>query len=135
MSALRKAIIERLGVFDDLTCYWYDADEVEAPAVIVMPDRPFVDYQQAFRSRLAEWRFVLTLLVQRVDEEAAQEALDDYVDPHGPFVARLRETDVGDSLTELSQDFVTVTAGTNYAEHSRSGTAYLTAQIKVVVRA
>lgn len=135
MSAIRKAIIDRLGAIDDLTAYWFEPDEIDAPAVFVMPDSPFVDYQQAYRSGFAEWRFVLTLVVDRIDEEAAQEWLDTYVDPDGPVVARLREIDVGDALAALTNGFVDVVNATNYGEFARAHTKYLVAQIKVTARA
>lgn len=135
MSQIRKAIIDRLGSIDDLTPYWYEPDEIDAPAVFVMPDTPFLDYQQAYRSGYAQWRFVLTFVVDRIDEEAAQELLDVYVDPDGPVVARLRAEDVGDALDDICHGFVDVTTATNYGEYTRQHTRYLIAQIKVCARA
>ncbi len=135
MSKLREAIIVRLApTFPELTFYSFEPVDLQSPAVFVIPDQPFVDFQQAYRSGLAEWRFVLTLLVDRIDDEYSQTLLDDFVDPNGRVVARVREQ-VGDELSKLTNDFVDVTTGTNYGEYVRGRSKYLIAQIKLTVKA
>lgn len=135
MSAIRKAIITRLGTIEELTPYWFEPDEINAPAYFIMPDSPFIDYQQAYSSGYAEWRFVVTIVVDRIDEELSQGILDMYVDPEGPVVATLRKTGLTDALATLTNDFVDVTTATNYGEYTRGRTKFLIAQIKLVVRA
>lgn len=139
MRALRQAIIDRLAVVAtdrDITYYPFEPDEVDAPAICVLPDEPFVDYHQAQgKSGSAEWRFVLTLFANRVDEDAAQELLDAWVDPKGVFVTGLQSDEYADNLAALSRNYVTVMSGGRYGGYSQGHTSYLVAQMRVSIRA
>lgn len=134
LFAVREAIIERLAPVRDVTYYWYMPDQVESPAVVVLPDFPFVDFEQTFGAEYAAWNLMLTLVVDRIDEEAAQELLSEWIDPAGPFVGALRGDDVDDALARLSSD-VRVTTGGSYSEMTMSRTGFYYAQLRVQVKA
>lgn len=139
MRELRQAVVDRLAAVAtdrDITYYPFEPDEVDAPAICVLPDDPFVDYHQAMGgSGSAEWRFVLTLFANRVDEDSAQELLDAWVDPRGVFVTALQSDDHTDQLSALSRNYVTVMAGVRYGGFTQGHTRYLVAQMKVSIRA
>lgn len=134
MRALRAALLERVGQLPDLTTYPFVPDGVNAPAVWVEPNRPFVDYQQVFAGGVTEWQFVLTIVVNRIDEESAQDELDDYLDPFGPFVELLQDRSIRDALYDGAH-YVEVMSATRYGTYQIGGTAYLGAQIMITVRA
>jgi hypothetical protein len=129
---LKAYIDPGLTVYED-----YVPDFVESPAVFVEPDRPFVRYQNANRSSLATWSLILTFLVDRIDEQEAQQTLSGYVDSTGVFVAGLQQDDLGDSLSVLSNDSVRVESATNWgiAFDKDKTTSYYAAQIMITIRA
>jgi hypothetical protein len=139
MRELRQAICDRLATVAtdrDITYYPFEPDEVDAPAICVLPDDPFVDYHQAQgHSQSAEWRFVLTLFVNRVDEDSAQQLLDEWVDPAGVFVTALQSDDYYDRLFELSHNYVTAVSGGRYGGFVQGNTSYLVAQMRVSIKA
>ena len=98
------------------------------------PARPFVDYQQAFGGAGTEWKFIVTILVNRVDEESAQDAIDEYLDPDGQFVEVLQARGLGDSLSEIAQ-YVEVMSATRYGAYRVGGVMYFGAQLMLTVRA
>jgi hypothetical protein len=134
MGAVRHALVERLGTLPDFTGYHFVPDAVNVPCAFVEPDRPFVDYQQAFQGAGTQWRFVITILVNRMDEEAAQYELDGYLDPDGDFVAVLQELGIDDSLSQVA-NFVEVLSASRYGGYKVGGTDYLGAQLSVLVMA
>lgn len=134
MSAIRHALVERIGTLPDFTGYPFIPDSINAPAGFVEPDRPFVDYQQTFQSGQIQWKFLLTVMVNRLDEPSAQDELDDYLDPMGPFVTTLQSMDYEDTLSELVS-YVNVMAATRYGAYTIGGTTYLGAQLLITVHA
>lgn len=134
MLDVRKAVIGRLKPVLDFTYYWYAPTMPVAPAVLVMPDHPPVDYQQAFSSNTAEYRLVLTLIVDRIDEETAQEQLSELLAPTGPIVGALHDDDQADSLSKLTR-YVQVTSAGSFSEMTMGGVTYYYAQLRVSVKA
>jgi hypothetical protein len=138
MREIRQAIITRLSAvspISDITYYWFEPDELDAPAIVVLPDDPFVDYRQTFQHGLTEWNFVLTLFANRMDEESAQELLDEWTDPRGPFVLGLHSDDIDDALWALAPYGVEVMSGVRYGGFVQGNTRYLVAQLRVCVKA
>lgn len=134
MSAIRKALMARLGTIPDVTPYYFIPDAINAPAMFLEPDKPFADYQKAFQQGQIEWRYLLTILVNRLDEESAQLALDGYLDPSGPVISTLLAPNVGDTLSSIS-GYVDVLGGERYGAFQVGATTYLGAQLLVVVSA
>lgn len=133
MGAIRRALIDRLGQIPDVTPYRFVPDAINAPAVWVQPAQPFVDYQKAFQGIGTEWQFLITVLVNRLDEESAQDELDGYLDPDGVLVETLQRRDSDDSLANLV-DYVEVISAQRYGAYRVGGTTYLGAEILIVVR-
>jgi hypothetical protein len=138
LRQLQKAIIERVGEpLPDLTGYTHLPDLVEVPAYYIEPDRQFINYEQAFMSGLCEYKLILTILVDKIDEEQAQNDLEPYLDPFGPFITALRAQHVGDTLDQMSNGFVEVEFGDGYGYvwDKQHQTLYYGAQIHITVRA
>lgn len=133
MGAVRRALAKRIQPLEDVTVYPFVPDAVNAPAIYIDPDRPFIDYQQAFRDGQACWKFALTLLVNRIDDESAQNALDDMVDPFGPIVTRLQDTGIDDDFSALAC-WAEVLTATRYGSYRVGGTSYFGCQLMIEVR-
>lgn len=129
MSDIRKAIVARLEHVPGITTYWYDPNAITAPAVFVMPDDPFVNYQTS------EWMFCVIVAVEAVDEEQGQERLDEYLstDPGSWIVPALNgrpEEFEGDPLSRITPGDVMVTRGGRYKSVMKDFTRYQVAEIK-----
>jgi hypothetical protein len=138
LQQLQKAIFERIGEpLPDLTGYAHLPDLVEVPAYYVEPDRQFIDYEQAFMSGMADHHLLITVLVDKIDEEQAQRDLEPYLDPYGPFITALRAQHVGDTLDQMSNGFVEVhfADGYGYCWDKQHQTVYYGAQIHITVKA
>lgn len=133
MGAIRRAMVDRLGTIPDVTVYRFVPDAINAPAMWVQPARPFVEYHHQAPGD-TEWRFVVTTLVNRIDEESAQDALDEYLHPSGVLVRTLQYSDSDDALARLV-NYVEVLSGQRYGVFSVGGTTYLGAEILVCVHA
>lgn len=101
---VREAVIDRLGdPFPDFTGYTHLPDLIECPAFYVEADRPLVTYEETFGpSPMALWHLCLTVLVDKIDEEEAQDLLEPILDPEGPFVTALHSTQYRDALWEIT---------------------------------
>lgn len=130
-ALLRAAMVSRLGNINDLTGYPKIPDSANVPCYWIAPDKPFVDYQQYFRNGLAQWNFLVEIITNRQDIESAQDILDEYVDPDGPFVTRLQAQYMGDDLAELTNDTVEVLTASRYGSYKIGNTAYLGVQLFV----
>lgn len=144
MQEVREALKVRIDLLmaqigKDWTVYSFVPDAINAPAVYIDPDRPFIDYQQAFREGQACWRFCLTPLVNRIDDESAQSALGLVMDPQGPLVQGLQGYDVDggelepDALTEIAA-YVEVISATRYGAYRIGRSSYYGLQIMIEVR-
>lgn len=131
LTALRAAIVERLGNIDDFTIYPRITDAANVPCAWVVPDKPLVDYQQVFRGAIGQWNFLIEIITNRIDIESAQDFLDEYIDPDGPFVTRLQDDTVQDALSELTSNSVQVLAASRYGSYRVGGTTYLGIQLSL----
>jgi len=138
MADLRWGIADRIRGYADIQVYAFIPDAMSVPCVFIEPGRPFLDYQAAFNGAGARWRFLVTVLTNRMDEESAQEALDFYLDPEGPIVAALHRDDPGpphlDVLDRIAQ-VVQVVSASRYGSYKVGGTHYYGVQITVEVLA
>lgn len=132
LLTVTKAVIERLSPVREVTYYHYMPRYIEAPAVTILPDFPFVNTELAQSSTLAEWNLLLTMMVDPVPELEAQEQLFEWLDPEGPFWGALVD-DVDDTLGRLTSH-VRVTSGSNFDEMKFHGTPYYYAQLRVSVK-
>lgn len=141
MQEIRKALADRIETLLDKewTVYPIVPDAINAPALYIDPDRPFIDYQQAFRSGQACWKFALTPLVNRIDDESAQGDLGLLLDPFGPLITGLQDgvdaegLPLNDVLTELVA-YVEVLTATRYGAYRIGHASYYGVQILIEVR-
>lgn len=134
MFAVRSAIEQRLIAVRDVKFYRSMPTYIETPAVLIVPDFPYSDMEQAFNSNYALWNVIMTVMVDRIDEDKAQEQIGEWIDPAGPFIGSLRSDDYVDSLSKLTHD-VRVTTGGDFNEMNLNGTIYSYAQIRVRLKA
>lgn len=114
-----------------LTATPFLPDQVNSvPLVWVEPDRPFIDYEEVYRLNRAEYRLLLTILVNRLDEPSSQAELDSFLDPWGDFIQTLLSDEIDDDLADLIS-YVEVKQATRYGAYSVGGTTYLGAQLLV----
>lgn len=138
MQELRQALADRIQPLMDAewTVYAIVPDAINAPAIYIDPDRPFINYQESFRSGQACWRFALTVLVNRIDDESAQGDLGKVIDPDGPLITGLQNQDraIGaDALEELAA-YVEVLEATRYGAYRIGRVSYYGIQIMIEVR-
>lgn len=132
IAEIRDALVERLGSIPEFDARSFWPDSINVPGAWVEPDRPFVDYEQVFDSDHAEWKLVLTIVTSRIDEDSAQKELDGWLSPRGPFISKLREKNVGDTLDQLVS-YVQVLTGSRYGAYRVGDADYLGAQVFICV--
>ena len=134
MGDIQRGLVARLSRIPDVEAYPFVPDAINAPCVIVRPNRRFADYQVVMGGNTkATWRFLLLILVNRIDEESAQEELDHYIDPDGPVVAAIH-AELDDALDDLT-DFSLVVSGEGYGDVRVGGTDYFGAELSIEVMA
>lgn len=134
IGAIRRALVARIGPIPDTTAYAFVPDGVNVPCFFVGPDRPFIDYTQVFQMGRSELHFVLTYLTNRIDEESAQDQIDEFIDPAGQVISNLLDTTVDDTLSQLISyvELSTVTAA-RYGSQRVGGTSYFGVQVQFTV--
>jgi hypothetical protein len=138
MQEVREALAKRIEPLldTDWTVYAFVPDAINAPAIYIDPDRPFINYQESFRSGQACWKFALTVLVNRIDDESAQGEISPMIDPEGPLVTGLQNQDraiESDALDELAA-YVEVLEATRYGAYRIGRVSYYGIQIMIEVR-
>jgi len=134
MGDIRRGLAERIAGLPDFEGYPFMPDAINVPCAWVEPDSPFVNYQVVFAGGATEWRFLITILSNRQDEESGQEILDEYLSPDGLIVGALQARGVGDLLDETAQ-YVNVISASRYGSYKVGGTHYFGVQLSVEVRA
>lgn len=140
LTALRKATIERVGpALPGFTPYWQWPDITEEPldkpAVLTALGYPPADYETTtFGGATAEWHLIVTLVVDGVDDEAAQAQLGALVTPRGPVVRALRSRKIQDTLSRLAR-MVRVTTLSAFAPMLIGGDRNYYAEIRVAIQA
>lgn len=96
---LRDEIAAAVGaaVPDNVT-YARTPDAIITPAVVVVPASPFAGYQRAMGDSLsALYRLEVTILTGRLNEQVAQQQLDEWASPDGPILPALYGADLADA--------------------------------------
>jgi len=133
VRAIRQALADRLGNIDDLTIYPKIPDSANVPCAWIAPDKGknYADYQQSFQPGFTQYNFLVEIITNRQDIESAQDILDDYVSPDGPFFQRLQAMDVGDALSDLIGNNIEVLTASRYGNYKVGGTVYLGFQLAI----
>lgn len=138
MSQIRRSLKACLDTIapPDLNVYAFIPDSVIVPCVWIEPDRKFRNYQVVFNGGSNEFQMILTVVVNRVEEEAAQEDLDDLLDDEDPgsFVNALHGLR-GDPNDELASfiSYVDVDYADSYGTYRVGDTYYFGAQLHITV--
>lgn len=137
MKDIRHALAERLNAvgLPDFKAYPYVPDAVIVPCGWVQPAYPFADYNDSrFGLPEASWHFWVVILVGRIPEFTAQDAIDDYIDPAGPLLQVLQE-ERQDALGQLVGSNTTLMRGERYGAIKVGDTYYFGAILSVQIRA
>lgn len=138
LGDVRRAVRDRLisMVPTDVKVYAFITDAASVPCLWIEPSRRFMKPTTDFGGG-CEYFLILTIVVNRMDEESAQDALDDYLDPAGPFVAGLEGTSGTEPLDDLKVlvDFTEVISGDSYGTYKVGDTYYFGAQLSIKVMA
>lgn len=133
MGDVRRALKERLDqIVDDQTMvYAFVPDGPSVPCVWIEPDRSNAEFQIQFSGGGTKFRLLLTILVNRRDEESAQDALDAFIDEDGPFVAGLQESCAEYQSVGIS--YVDALTAASYGTYKVGDTYYFGVQIAIRV--
>lgn len=108
-----------------LNIYYHVPRTLVPPAAIIEPNsNRSIDYTQAYSSGLADWHFVVTLVIGLVDEEASQRIAGDLISPGSSLLETLNN----------SSRFAKVTQG-SVAEATFGKGLYTCARLSVLVKA
>ena len=131
IAELRNAIATNLGTIPGLRTSSFIPDNPNPPIAIVQFDR--VTYHQDFRNGMAEYMFVVQVVVGRADERTAQQNLDSYASSTGAYSVLLAvESDR--TLGGKAFDCI-VSELSNYGPVSINDTVYLGAEFQIRVLA
>lgn len=131
VTALRNALATRLSAITGLRVSAVIPDQLNPPIAIIALDG--ITFDRAFHRGMDEYRFMVTVVVGRASERAAQNRLDGYLAPTGDgSVKTAIEADT--SLGGIAQT-LRVTEMTGLASVSQADDTYLTATFMVVVNA
>ena len=131
IAELRDAIATNLGTIAGLRTSAFIPDNPNPPIAIVQFDR--VTYHQDFRNGMAEYMFVVQVVVGRQDERTAQRNLDAYSSSTGSS-SILLAVESDRTLNNKAFDCI-VTELSSYGPVSINDTVYLGAEFQVRVLA
>lgn len=133
MGAVRRAIKERLDsiVPDDLLVCAFVPDGITPPYVWIEPDRTNAEFQIQFQGGGTKLKLLITILTNRMDEESAQDYLDDFIDEDGPFVDGLQQS--GPDYESAGISYVDALVAGSYGTYKVGDTYYFGVQIAIRV--
>lgn len=145
LGDIRRALKIRLDTaladagMNDVQGYAFTPDGVSSPpAYFIQVDRQGANLEIADCDESAEYALLITIVTNRRDEELAQDALDIYLDPAGPFVAPLRAVhgSLGDDLDALDGfSYVRVMRRQNPGQYAMGDITYYGEQLVIKVMA
>ena len=132
ISQVKDGLKARIETISGLRAFDYQPDQVNPP--FAWPTLDEIRYHQTgMSSGGVVMDFTITLVVQRVTERVAQDALDQYMSWSG--VKSLRAAIEGDrTLGGVCDDLIVGSAG-NFTNIDANDTLYLTVDFKVTVYA
>ena len=128
IASIRDALKARLDTVAGLNAYDTNPTDVQVPAAFVYPTPgEFLVYDKTFEGAY-ELQMLVVVLVSSAVDEAAQDALDDYLVPGSSTIKAALEAD--QRLGGLV-DWVVVTGAQNYGLHEVAGVPYFGAEMIV----
>jgi hypothetical protein len=131
IGELRSGIATNLATITGLRTGSTIPDNVNPPFAIISPSS--ADYHQTFHNGMTKYSFTVTLVVGRVSERSAQNALDAYCSPTGSSSIR-GAVELDRTLGGKAFDCV-VSGMRNYGSISLGDNTYLAAEFDLVVQA
>ncbi len=133
ISDLRAGIATNLATIPGLRTGNFVPDLINPPIAIVEPDATPVTFDIAMNRGLDQFRFTITLIVQRADERSAQNTLDAYCAGSGTYSVK-QAVELDRTLSGHAND-CRVTEISSYGSISVNENLYLSAEFSVVVYA
>lgn len=133
ITDLRSGIATNLASIPGLRTASYAPDLINPPIAIVEPDSTPVTFDIAMNRGLDQFRFTITLIVQRQDERSGQNALDAYCAGSGTYSVK-QAVELDRTLGGHAND-CRVTEISSYGSISVNENQYLAAEFSVVVYA
>lgn len=131
ISGMRTGIANNLATISGLRTAATVPTDPKPPVAVVMPNQ--INYDTAFGRGLDQYEFIVLVIVGKVDDRTAQNALDGYCDPSGAGSVKTaieRDKTLGGNAQTLR-----VTNMRNYAALSIAENTYLAAEFAVQVYA
>lgn len=131
ISGMRTGIANNLAAISGLRTAATVPTDPKPPVAVVMPNQ--INYDTAFARGLDQYEFIVLVIVGKVDDRTAQNALDGYCDPSGAGSVKTaieRDKTLGGNAQTLR-----VTNMRNYAALSIAENTYLAAEFAVQVYA
>lgn len=129
---IRTALAAAMSSIDGLSTEEYIRDIADTPVAMVGGPTD-VEYDATFGRGHDDYTFTIFLFASRVDEEAAQEDLDSYIDPFGPKSIK-QAIETNEALKGVVED-VRVQRTQEYQPHDINGVTYLGAVMIVGIMA
>lgn len=130
IGSIRRAVVDRIGPIDGISGYAFVKDVANVPCYMIRVDPNWAKFQvMSFGViGISEVNLSITFYTNRLDEESAQEAIDDFFDPRGPMFTNLLSTNtptgpIDDDLSRLVS-YVEFGSGDQYGMHAVGGTHY-----------
>ncbi len=131
LTTIRTAIKDALAGIPGFTVYEWTPDSVNIPCAFVQPSSPVIEYQTRFGSGKATYKFVITVLAGRIQEEAGQDEIDQYISPDGPIISAIQ----ANTGYLGAGNFATVINADRYGSFRVGDTNYMGVQLRVEVTA
>jgi hypothetical protein len=131
VSGLRTGIATNLATISGLRTAATVPSDPKPPVAVVMPNS--INFDTAFARGLDEYEFIVLVIVGKVDDRTAQNALDGYCNPTGAESVKTaieRDKTLGGNAQTLR-----VTNMRNYSALSIAENTYLAAEFTVQVYA
>ena len=131
ISGMRTGIANNLATISGLRTAATVPTDPKPPVAVVMPNQ--INYDTAFSRGLDQYEFIVLVIVGKVDDRTAQNALDGYCDPSGAGSVKTaieRDKTLGGNAQTLR-----VSTMRNYSAMSIAENTYLSAEFVVQVYA
>lgn len=130
IGSIRRACVDRIGPLEDITGYPFIKDSANVPCYMIRVDPDWAKFQtmRAGVIGISELPMSITFYTNRMDEESAQDAIDDFFDPYGPMFTNLLTVNtptgpIDDDLSRLVS-YIEFIRGDQYGMHAIGGTQY-----------
>lgn len=134
VAGIRDGLKDRLATVSGVRCYDTLPEKPEAPAAVVSPKDPFIEYQSAFGKGCVELHFDVVLLTTRSQGgERAQDSLDAYLSAGTGQASSLIDALHGGRTLGGKCDDLVVRTAEGYGTTQIGGIEFVTARLTVDV--